>query len=291
MPTPLFIAAGHNGMRLVSEDGATWKNEQLGKDGEVYRGAAVCNGWAVAVGTYGGNNIFAATRDGTAWKTGSKDGKYANYVRGLATGKDTFLAVGGDPGSVGSSRPFVLLSPDGVTWTDFVMIPGKNIIRRVAFGNGLYVGVGDRGRRAASADGKDWKDAPGVKAIDTLVDIAFGAGVFVGVGLHGLRMSSKDGLIWTDRQTGEEGEHLNSVVFAGGRFVAVGTGATWFSPDGLKWERKPNKDAPQIVAFGNGAFVGAKWKGRILRSTDALEWREVRKCEHHVEAVAFGPVG
>ena len=58
------------------------------------------------------------------------------------------------------------------------------------------------------------------------VDVAFGNGVFVGVGLHGLRMATRDGLKWTHRQTGEEGEHLNSVVYANGKFVAVGVGAT-----------------------------------------------------------------
>jgi hypothetical protein len=127
-----------------------------------------------------------------------------------------------------------------------------------------------------------------VKAIDTLVDVAFGGGVFVGVGLHGLRMSTVDGLKWEHRQVGEEGEHLNSVVRAGGRFVAVGAGATYESADGRAWDRRPNRDAPLAVAYGSGVFVGARWKGRISRSTDAVEWAQVFQSDRHVEAIAFG---
>ncbi len=165
------------------------------------------------------------------------------------------------------------------------------MVRRVTFGNKLFVAVGDRGRRAASPDGRTWKDAPEVRAIDTLVDVAFGNGIFVGVGLHGLRMVTSDGLKWTDRQTGDEGEHLNSIVWAKDRFVAVGVGATFTSSDGLKWERSANADAPISMVYGAGVFVGPRWKGRLVRSTDGTKREEVHKAEQHIEAVAFGEIG
>src|SRR5262249_18715427 len=124
--------------------------------------------------------------------------------------------------------------------------------------------------------------------IDTLVDVAFGNGIFVGVGLHSLRMSTTDGLTWSEPQRGKEGEHLNSIVFAAGRFVAVGLGVTFISPDGKTWTRSSNENAPIGCIFGNGAFIGAAWKGRILRSTDALAWKEVAKLPHNIEGLAFG---
>ncbi|MBV8882298.1 MAG: hypothetical protein JO332_20240, partial [Planctomycetaceae bacterium] len=148
--------------------------------------------------------------------------------------------------------------------------------------------VGDRGRRSVSKDGKDWTDAADLKATDTLVDVAFGAGRFVGVGLHGLRSVTEDGQKWTHRFPGEEGEHLNSILWAGDRFVAVGQGATYFSPDGLDWTRKENQDAPLTAAFGAGVFVGTNYKGKILRSSDAVAWKQVYKAEHHLEAVSWG---
>ena len=285
---PLFVAVGHNGLRLASDDGVDWKNLQTGKEGETYRAVQFGNGRFVTVGTYGGENIFASSADGATWKTGRKEAKYVKYFRGLGFGREMFLGLGGDPGSVGSSSPFVLTSRDGVEWSDFISIPGKHILRRVAFGNGLFVGVGDRGRRALSADGKDWKEAPGTKAIETLVDVAFGNGVFVGVGLHGLRATTQNGVKWSEARRGEEGEHLNSIVWAGDRFVAVGAGATYFSADGADWKREPNQDAPLVLAHGNRIFIGANWKGRLLKSSDGIEWKQVFKAGHHIEAVTFG---
>lgn len=291
MPQSLFVGVGQDGLRIVSDDGKTWREQQLGKEGETYRAVAFGDGRFVAVGSYGGGNIFAATRDGKTWQMAKNDGKYARFVRAVVHGKELFLAIGGDPGAVGDSKPFQLESSDGEKWSDFRDIAGKNILRRVAWGNDRYVGVGDRGRRATSKDGRDWQDAPDVKAIDTLVDVVFGKDVFVGVGLHGLRMWSEDGLKWSTRQTGEEGEHLNSIVWTGERFVAVGAGATYTSMDGKQWERMPNKDAPLTVAFGNGVFIGARWEGRIMLSKDAVAWQQVHKCDQHIEAVAFGAVG
>ena len=283
-----FVAAGHQGLRLVSRDGRRWEKAALGKEGEVYRAVAYGNGRFAAVGTFGGANLLASSVDGAAWKNAQKDGQYKNFLRGLAFGGGTFVGIGGDPGAVGDSSPFVSLSTDAEQWSDYLRVSGRHILRRIAFGEGFWVGVGDRGRRALSKDAKEWVDVPKTKAVDTLVDVAFGAGRFVGVGLHGLRMSTVDGLEWTPRIEGEEGEHLNSIVWAKDRFVAVGAGATYVSPDGLAWTRKENRDAPHTVAFGDGLFVGLQWKGRILVSPDGVTWEEVHKAEQHLESVAFG---
>lgn len=284
----LFIAVGHRGLRMSSADGATWTNLQTGKEGETYRAVCFGNGLFAAVGSYGGNNILAASADGVTWKTGTREARYVSYLRGLGFGNGQFIGLGGDPGSVGLSKPFVMTSTDGQTWSDMTQVGGKHMLRRICWGNDRFVAVGDRGRRAMSKDAQEWTDAENVKAIDTLIDVTFGAGRFVGVGLHGLRMSSEDGVTWSERLVGEEGEHINSVLWTGERFVAVGQGATYLSPNGLQWERMPNKNPPLIAVFGNGQYVGSNWRGRILRSADAITWEDVFQAEHHVESVAFG---
>lgn len=287
----LFVAVGLDGLRVASKDGQTWTDSQTGKEGESYRAVAFGNGLCAAVGSFGGDNILATTADGKAWKTGKHEAKYVKYIRGLTFGKEQFLALGGDPGCVGCSNPFVMFSKDGLAWDGPHNVPGKHMLRRAAWGNDTFAAVGDRGRLAASKNGKAWTDAPETKALDTLVDVAFGNGVFVGVGLHGLRMRSADGLKWTARQAGDEGEHLNSVVFAGGKFVAVGVGATYTSADGEKWEKVANENSPQVVAHGGGVFVGAAWKGRLFVSADGVKWKETHKADRHVLAVACGTVG
>ncbi len=289
-PAGRFIAVGDNGQRIVSSNGVDWHDPQLGKEGEIYRAAAFGNGRFAAVGTYGGQNIYASSSNGIDWKIGNQDAHYVSYMRSLGYGNGAFIALGGDPGSVGSSNPFVLFSNDGITWTPSLGITGKNILRRLAWGKDRFVAVGDRGRRAMSRDGKIWEDAAEVKAIDTLVDVAYGNGVFVGVGLNGLRMTTADGLKWTNRLVGEEGEHCNSILFTGTQFVAVGQGATYFSPDGLSWMRVENKDYPLVATYGAGLFIGSAWKGRLLHSTDAINWKQVYKSEYHFEAMCFGSV-
>ena len=163
-PVAGFVAVGHNGQLISSLDGRTWDHVQTGKEGEVFRAVAFGSGTYVAVGNYGGNNIMAASRDGHAWTVAPKNARYVTFMRGILFGDGKFLAIGGDPGAVGDSKPFVLTSPDGVAWSDYVQIAGKNILRRVAFGNGRYVGVGDRGRRATSKDGLAWDDVKEVRA-------------------------------------------------------------------------------------------------------------------------------
>jgi photosystem II stability/assembly factor-like uncharacterized protein len=285
----MFIGVGHHGLRISSPNGQKWSEPQLGKEGEVYRGVCFGRGRFVAFGSYGGSNIFAASTDGAAWQMATHDAKYSRYVRGMEFGQNRFVALGGDPGAVGAANAFELTSEDGLKWSDFHETGAKYVLRRAAFGNDICVGVGDRGRRAVSTDGGlTWTDVPNAKAIDTLIDIAFGNGIFVGVGLHGLRMTTRDGKTWSEPQHGEEGEHCNTVIWTGERFVAIGQGATYFSPDGEKWERTPNKSAPTTASYGDKVYVGSTWKGRILRSTDAITWNEVHKCEHHVEAFAFG---
>ncbi len=304
-----FVAVGHHGLRLSSGDGIDWAAAHVGKEGEMYRAVAFGNGRFVAVGSYGGANIFASTADGETWDTSRQDAGYVNFLRGIGFGKEEFLGLGGDPGAVGDSRPFVMTTPDGKSWSAASpvlvtqsLLPNsadslgganpppssKNMLRRVAYGNDLFVAVGDRGRRSVSQDAKAWSDVPNAKAVDTLIDVAFGNGVFVGVGLHGLRTSTRDGVTWSDRVLGEEGEHINSIVWTGERFVAVGQGATFFSADGLAWERIPTINFPLIAVFGAGVFVGSNWRGRLLRSADAITWNDVFQAEHHVEAIAFG---
>ena len=61
--------------------------------------------------------------------------------------------------------------------------------------------------------------------------------------------------------------------------------------DGASWQRQPTRNGPTSVAFGAGSFVGTRWKGRIVHSADAADWREVHKADYQIEAAAYGKPG
>ncbi|HWE01059.1 MAG TPA: hypothetical protein VG326_01525 [Tepidisphaeraceae bacterium] len=286
---PLFAAVGENGLRCFSRDGRAWSNIQLGKEGETYRTAGLGNGRCVAAARFGGKSTFAATQDGIFWKTSDFDSKYSDYVEDVVFFNKRFLAVGGT---------FFMSSSDGVAWEPRQKLPPRKMswgmdptIHRFTVGNGTLVGMADFGVTFTTKDGVEWKTSPNPKASNALIDVAFGNGFFVAGGMHGLCMRSVDGLNWTDRAPGEEGEHINSMTFDGKQFVGIGQGATYISPDGLKWNRVPNNNAPTTATFANGVYVGSLWPGKLMRSTDGIAWEQSIQLPQHVICVEHGVLG
>ena len=99
-----------------------------------------------------------------------------------------------------------------------------------------------------------------------------------------------DKAAWKPRDSQGELVYRDQMWIFGGWFQSFEAPPrdVWSSADGKTWERRPNTNAPPTTAFGAGVFVGANWKGRLFHSTDAVSWREVHKCDEHIEAVAFG---
>jgi hypothetical protein len=293
---PVFIATGEDGLRVFSRDGITWTHLQTDREGVLLQHACFLEGRCLAAGRYGGDRMAFVTTDGVKWESIKLEGQpYAVRLDTVYVAGKRFHAVLYDD----ASKFAVITSADGKTWLprqsilrDWKVLRYDTHLRRCAQGNDRVVLVGDYGARLVQQAGADKFEAvPKALARDTLIDIAFGNGVFVGGGLHGLRMRSKDGLAWNDRIVGEEGEHINSMIFDGKQFVGIGQGATYFSPDGLTWTRTPNTSAPTVAAFGQGIYVGSLWPGKLLRSTDAVHWKQVHELPHHVFALAYGQLG
>lgn len=109
---------------------------------------------------------------------------------------------------------------------------------------GVFVSVGDGGRRAHSTDGMTWIDIVGTGAVDTqeaqgqediLRAVAAGDGVAIAVGGGGtyhdsnsMVMRTEDGVTWEEDVVGGVSDldvfRLYDVTFTGGAFVAVGQG-------------------------------------------------------------------
>jgi len=282
-----FVAYGYKGLRMASSDGRQWSKPVLapGREKYYFQSCTHGDGKFIALGREGGNAVFSISADGKAWskpdKIEVKDGRLVD----LAYGNGLYLAIGGH---MDGHWTTVSTSHDGATWSEPKKFDKEKLLMRVTFGEGQFVAVGIKGRVAVSKDGSQWADAQPLAELDTFVSIAYGKGVYVGAGLHGLRMHSADGLTWTGREVGEEGEHINSVLWTGEQFVGVGLGATFFSPDGKRWKRMRNENAPTQCAYGDGLYVGSKWKGRLLVSRDAVRWEESTRAPEHVNGVCFG---
>lgn len=290
MTGKVFVAAGLDGFIAVSRDGRKWE-DQTGREGDTYKFITFNDGKCLLGGSRGGDNIFAVSDDGKKWKQSKHVAKYKKYCRVLFPHDNKFKVIVGGDSTNSNEKAAIIESKDGHNWSGEKQIGGKRIIRRVVVTKDKLVGVGDYGRKAASSDSLKWEDASGVKAVDTLIDVTYGNGVFVGGGLHGMRMSSKDGVKWSSPIKGEEGEHINSIFFDGKQFVGVGLGGTYFSHNGKSWKRLANNEAPHIVAYGNGTYIGAKWKGRIYTSKDAVKWQEVANLKGAVTTIGFGELG
>jgi phage terminase large subunit-like protein len=172
----------------------------------------------------------------------------------------TVTASGGGGGGGGA----------GTTWT--VRNLG-NPLYGVAYGDGLFVAVGDRGAILTSPDGVTW--TPRTSGTDdSLYGVTYRDGLFVAVGVGGTILTSPDGATWTRRTSGTR-NWLTGVTYGNGTFVAVGFGGIILtSPDGVTWTVQASATSNGLlgVTYGNGTFVAVGFGGIILTSPDGVTW-------------------
>lgn len=222
---------------------------------------------------------------------------------GVTFANSMFVAVGGT----------ILTSLDGITWTS--RDSGLNAdqygitprLKEVAFGNSVFVAVGDSGTILTSPNGVNWtkRSNPLSGTNESLYGVAFGNSTFVAVGTSNKILTSPDGRSWTAQNVEEYG--WQDVTFGKSTFVAVGNGPILTSPDGIAWTKRskplPKKrDIKQSfgmskllneIIFGNSTFVAVGGFGTILTSKDGISWttqtiRKAAKVGSFLSGVAFG---
>jgi hypothetical protein len=126
------------GMLLSSSDLIHWVNRSALNRGVAFYSAAFGNGVFVAMDARGIAYITANWTNYISHGTVNSD-----YVSGVVFAQNTFLGVGG-PFSGGSQK--VVTSSDGINWKQRpVSVTNSAALRAVAYGNGYFIAVGDKG--------------------------------------------------------------------------------------------------------------------------------------------------
>ena len=160
--------------------------------------------------------------------------------------------------------------------TASIVTVGSNRWQGVAYGNGVYVAVGNDGYTAYSSDGTNWS-TPVQVGTNSWYSITFANGKFVSVGNTGYTTTTTDGQTWTTpTQISEVPDRLQQVRYGNGVFCAASwSNVTAASADGLTWTKSSNTgyrlgavvyDGSQFVILG-GISRG---DGLIYTSPDGL---------------------
>ncbi len=154
-------------------------------------------------------------------------------------------------------------------WTNVSEAPAR---QSVAFGNGIFVAVGNGGSVETSSDGILWTRRNSGSAV-TLNRVRFGNGLFVVAGNGGTILTSPDGTNWTTRNSGTT-KTLFGIHYAKGAFFMTGDETILKSVDGITWTAPgiPPAQFMLDITYGNGLFVVACFSGAILTSADGTAW-------------------
>ena len=155
------------------------------------------------------------------------------FVRAIAFGHGQVVAVGGSYFDVPAS---ILTSTDALNWTSRRIQTASNLYG-VAFGNDLFVTVGEAGAIFTSPNGANWTRRRSACTDVLLATVTFGNGRFVAGGESGTILTSTNALQWT-RTNLPPHIYVGHIAFTNGRFVIRSAAELFSSPDALRWERR-----------------------------------------------------
>ena len=212
--------------------------------------------------------VVLTSDTGTNWTELSAETS-ENRLYGVTYGNGLFVAVG-DAGGI-------LVSPDGLTWTE-VTGYHRSAIRAIACAGGLYLASGQPICHAyssfpdltslVSSNGTDW--VVSTTNPPTMNDLAGSGKIFVGVS-GGCICTTTNGFGWTSNCL--SANTLRGVGWGKGQFAVVGdAGTIYTSADGFNWNNHSIAPASNLncVAYGNGQYVAA---GSVVASSvDGVSW-------------------
>jgi hypothetical protein len=292
----LFLA-----LRLAAAPLDAWHWRNPSPNGNDLHGLAYGNARFVAVGS--GGTVLVST-NGVDWETHLRFDAYGNpiHMSGVAFGNGVFIATESYYGMwvstngvdwvrsnngpsteavffeagrfVAPGYSSIYTSIDGQNWTS-TPVPGSGQLKGTASGNGTTILVGDQGRIAFTTNGLDWM-AANSGATQQLVCATFDGQQFFAAGWLGALLVSSNGIDWTNRSVADPyyflaaAAHGGRAVFAGYSYATVLNGNLTLIPT-------TDPTGVNALTVVNGEFWGVGQGGRILRSSDGLNWTEVSR--------------
>jgi hypothetical protein len=161
------------------------------------------------------------------------------------------------------------------------------ILRGIAYGNGVYAAVGENGIVTRSTDSITWSTSTQFFS-NTMLEIKYDdvSSSFIAVGAQGKVFSSTDAITWTNKTGSNTTPSLWGVAYGNGVYVTAGLyvigglvtyGYIQTSPDATTWTTRVGADSSgsyRGVAYGNGIFVVVGGGNNIIRtsSDNGINW-------------------
>lgn len=284
-----FLAlTGSSGSGLAtatSLDGLVWHPLWGSSAGPVAALTIGDAGLLVAVGTGG---CISTSQTGRKWDSILSDTYRPDLADAVWDGTQ-FVAVG--PGVFGSPG-FVMLSPDGLVWSEVSSgaFDGRGGLTAIASNGSTLVALGDA-YIASSRDGASWSvvaswDASTLFRFSSIAwtgtrFVAVGSRLGPGGGIEGLAVASTDGLNWTELHTEpgvwfhEVAAHDETVLVTAAEASGSLSARIYVSTGLGPWQEVPelSLSSPGAIVWAGGQFVlVAGAPPRSYTSPDGVSW-------------------
>jgi hypothetical protein len=169
----------------------------------------------------------------------------------------------------------IMTSTDGANWTivETTDTTPATLWFAAAFGNGVFVSIGERGEVVTSTDGATWTSKPDLPGAPQSLSVLYAGGQFVVVGRNFAAVST-DGTTWTTGLLPGD-DYWNSLTYGNGTYVAVSNASNnsfATSTDGLNWTVQPFGSGRWFgLTYANGQFIAVGLNGAAT-SPDGQRW-------------------
>ncbi|WP_179087330.1 Ig-like domain-containing protein, partial [Paenibacillus glucanolyticus] len=237
----------------VSTDAVTWDNRNLGMTLEPSNVKFLNSTWYLT----GSDGVYKTNDPVTAWT--SLDATLKNtHINDIAYSADTnrYVLAGQDKlySFIGNGKPEVVYTDNSVP--NFYRVTyGDGVYIATTYMDGEATKI------YRSTDGLSWAQVYTTNRGQAIFDIAYGNHVFVAVGEAGQAYVSNDGISWTKATVlNYNGMGLASVTYAAGKFYTVSTNERVASSrNGVNWLEEWSQVSSSIdfadISIGGGRAV------------------------------------